>query len=49
VEAVYFCEYENKGGEHFHMGLFAGQNGKEIKEIIKRLGYSYQVYVDASY
>lgn len=49
VEALYFCEYENKGGEHFHMGLCAGYNGQDIKHIIKRLGYSYRGYISSGY
>ena len=49
VVAIFFCEYENKGGEHFHMGLCAGQNGKDIKDIIEQLGFCYQVHIDASY
>lgn len=49
VETVYFCEYENKGGEQFHKELCAGYNGEYIKNIIKCLGYSYQGYIDSSY
>jgi len=49
VVAIFFCEYENKGGEHFHMELCAGYNGEYIKNTIKHLGYSYQGHMDASY
>lgn len=42
VSAYFYCEYETKGGERFHLELCEDFNGDYIKRTVKHLGYSYE-------
>jgi hypothetical protein len=49
IEAVYFCDYDTKGGESFHMVLCEDFTGTYIEKIIQRLGYNYDGNISADY
>jgi hypothetical protein len=49
IEAVYFCDYDTKGGESFHMVLCEDFDGPNIKRIVTRLGFNYNGYISADY